>query len=425
MADKLKPEKEIERWITVKGARVPIFKDGSFGGPKALREMLQKSMVNNPDSDLPPEVRMANLLAKKGIHDEQAIADYLRSLTPARRSILAGQMGVTSRGDAKIKEISHRIYMVNHKEDKPEPKPEPKKEEVKPEIKKEEPKKENGSDYKVKNFQPYPEYKSIIGEQHEVKNPTNRLVECQDKCYINPHYGEGNKLYHNNCALCTVASELQARGYDVEAMPRDPDPKGEKGKNWRGTYTIFDFDYDNPDNFIISGNTAKSGLFRLSHLVRLRAKNALNSEKYQKIMQMPKGAKQASKLIVDRVKGWGDGARGELNVSWREDGPYIGHHSVMILNRRGRVYIYDAQDNSATSHIEDFLRDTKVNHTELVRLDNARLRTRMEKSLEKMVQIRQPRSMSVGDQIDFALRHRVDTADRLDLYDELDERERR
>lgn len=43
-----KQEKEIERWVTVNGARVPIFKDGSIGGPKALRDKVQKKIDNDP-----------------------------------------------------------------------------------------------------------------------------------------------------------------------------------------------------------------------------------------------------------------------------------------------------------------------------------------------------------------------------------------
>lgn len=38
-----KEEREIERWVTVNGARVPIFKDGSIGGPKALQEAYKKA----------------------------------------------------------------------------------------------------------------------------------------------------------------------------------------------------------------------------------------------------------------------------------------------------------------------------------------------------------------------------------------------
>ena len=38
-----KQEKEIERWVTVNGVRVPIFKDGSVGGPKAIADKIKKN----------------------------------------------------------------------------------------------------------------------------------------------------------------------------------------------------------------------------------------------------------------------------------------------------------------------------------------------------------------------------------------------
>lgn len=36
-----KQEKEIERWVTMNGVRVPIYKDGSIGGPKELRDKIK------------------------------------------------------------------------------------------------------------------------------------------------------------------------------------------------------------------------------------------------------------------------------------------------------------------------------------------------------------------------------------------------
>lgn len=46
-----KQEKEIERWVTVNGARVPIFKDGSIGGPKALRDKVKANQKKKSSSD--------------------------------------------------------------------------------------------------------------------------------------------------------------------------------------------------------------------------------------------------------------------------------------------------------------------------------------------------------------------------------------
>lgn len=36
-----KQEKEVEKWVTMNGVRVPIFKDGSVGGPKAIRDKIK------------------------------------------------------------------------------------------------------------------------------------------------------------------------------------------------------------------------------------------------------------------------------------------------------------------------------------------------------------------------------------------------
>lgn len=45
-----KQEREVERWITVNGARVPIFKDGSVGGSKAFQEAYKKAQSKNKNT---------------------------------------------------------------------------------------------------------------------------------------------------------------------------------------------------------------------------------------------------------------------------------------------------------------------------------------------------------------------------------------
>lgn len=42
-----KQEREVERWITVNGVRVPIFKDGSVGGPKAIADKIKNKTSKN------------------------------------------------------------------------------------------------------------------------------------------------------------------------------------------------------------------------------------------------------------------------------------------------------------------------------------------------------------------------------------------
>lgn len=59
-----KQEKEIERWVTVNGARVPIFKDGSVGGPKALRDKV-KAVQKKKDQKQVDEVNKSIAKARK------------------------------------------------------------------------------------------------------------------------------------------------------------------------------------------------------------------------------------------------------------------------------------------------------------------------------------------------------------------------
>lgn len=65
-----KQEKEIEKWVTVNGARVPIFKDGSVGGPKEIRELITgkkatkaKKNIDKPQNELTDKQKKT--LAKK------------------------------------------------------------------------------------------------------------------------------------------------------------------------------------------------------------------------------------------------------------------------------------------------------------------------------------------------------------------------
>lgn len=57
-----------------------------------------------------PSVRMSNLLAKKGISTSWEIENYLRNLSPTRRSRLAKEMGIDLRGEDKIKMMAQKIF---------------------------------------------------------------------------------------------------------------------------------------------------------------------------------------------------------------------------------------------------------------------------------------------------------------------------
>lgn len=228
-------------------------------------------------------------------------------------------------------------------------------------------------------------YKDILGPQEKNADPIERLTKCKQEYIINNKYRDKNEeyyKYHKNCALCTTAGVLQARGYDVEAMPRDK-------SHWRGPGHVLEVDYSNTDNYIIGDSThwstgsprydkySKKVTFKKDHNDTLKTFTPDKEPQF-----MPKGAKAAAEAITEKVKGWGNGAVGELSVCWKDTNKW---HSIMISNDHGSVFIFDAQDNTVTTEIEHFLKDTFAKRTTLVRLDNASLRQDCQNDLKKMV----------------------------------------
>lgn len=239
--------------------------------------------------------------------------------------------------------------------------------------------------YRKRNLPTSERYKDILGPKKEFKSADEKLqhlAKLQRTNAINPNYKRGQKgdeytKWHKNCALCTVATALQAQGYDVEAGPRD--------KTWRGTSTVFNINYQNKDNYILgdSGhytNNAPKVNTRRNGSKYIFDPNGSNIIEDPPVM--PKGAKAAAGAITEKVLGWGNGAVGELSVSWKNRSSW---HSVAIYNDNGIVIIYDGQDNSKEVDLEKFLKGTWAQRTCLQRLDNAPLRDNVEKALGKMV----------------------------------------
>lgn len=231
-------------------------------------------------------------------------------------------------------------------------------------------------------------YKDILGPKRNISS-IEALTKCNNENTINPHYNDkidaplGSKLrrieykkYHHNCALCSTAGILQAQGYDVEAVQRD--------KEWRGPSTVFDVDYSNTDNYI--SNTSSYGS---TGSVKAYESNYGNGnyilykgQKITGVQVMPKGAKAVAKAVEDKVKGWGDGAVGEMSVWWKNTGS---RHSVLVVNQNGNVFIFDGQSNKIKPDLEKFFSGTYAQRTYLVRYDNAPLKKDVQDDLKKMV----------------------------------------
>lgn len=214
-----------------------------------------------------------------------------------------------------------------------------------------------------------------LSEEERAKLAQDRLNDCYFKNKINPNYNDPKypyRDYHQNCALCTTAVALQAKGYDVEAQGRD--------FQWRGAPNIFSVDYSNPDNYMLSNaalhltglprvRTAPSGAKYISYTKNIDNNNTINMYQYDPPIT-PRGAKAVSKAVIDKVRKWGPGAVGDLSIMWKSRNSA---HSVAMINLGGKAFIYDSQDNSMYSEdqFERYFSNTTANTTSLVRLDNA------------------------------------------------------
>ena len=203
-----------------------------------------------------------------------------------------------------------------------------------------------------------------LGRRHS-EDPISRLEIAAENWVINPEYYSATKGYNDNCALVSTAAALYAMGYDVEAMPRDT--------IWRGFDTVFEVDYSNPDNYIAGSGTRNStGIPRASRLW----------SKYNNVSEMPMGAKAAAEAIESKVKSWGSGSFGVMNVVWKNSNSA---HVVNIFNKNGKVVVYDFQSNREIKDLQAYLKRTVAKSTAIARLDNATVKTHNLSSLDKMV----------------------------------------
>lgn len=100
---------------------------------------------------------------------------------------------------------------------------------------------------------------------------------------------------------------------------------------------------------------------------------------------MPRGPKATAEAIEKKVKGWGDGAFGEIKVTWKGGSA----HSILVMNHKGSVIIYDSQIHGRVKNPEKYFSKTNSNNTSLVRLDNAPIKSGVtDDTLNKMVRRR-------------------------------------
>ena len=191
------------------------------------------------------------------------------------------------------------------------------------------------------------------------------------KSVVNPEYNMLRRdKYSKNCAICTAATALQLRGYDVIAQGRDKDV-------WRGVPDVFDVNFANKSNYIGASEHKDYSTYTPTPFKKQSGEYYYKDNKTGKTIEnvktMPNDASQAHQLITKTVKSWGNGAYGEMNVSWLRGGA----HSVLVYNDHGDVKIYDSQSHKKISTIGSYLQKTHVGMTEVIRLDNAPVRKDM------------------------------------------------
>lgn len=164
----------------------------------------------------------------------------------------------------------------------------------------------------------------------------------EDMKHINPGYKNFNANTKNNCMLCTTAYELRRRGYDVHAGFTTTGYQSNEALKWFPKAKM-------ETAYSPSSDSKKAAL------ERARAELGLNS------------GKDKYKQLSDTVLKHGNGARGNLMVTWAGGSG----HSVVWENRNGNFVIRDCQSNktySKPAQIRSLLSTTTS--AQVVRTDN-------------------------------------------------------
>ena len=182
-------------------------------------------------------------------------------------------------------------------------------------------------------------------EQDELKQFNfigNQKTAAERLAAVNPHYNEGSE-WRNNCQRCVVASELQARGYNVTAKPLANDNIGDD------VFRIWDFD----------------------------ARNYKNDSGFVFI----KERSQFKREVTDAFSMWGDGARAIVCVRWASGGGHVFNAHV----ENGCIVYTDAQTNK----IRDIDETLKFGTTDLyqywiMRVDNRKVSSLVSEAVENI-----------------------------------------
>ena len=136
----------------------------------------------------------------------------------------------------------------------------------------------------------------------------------EDMKHINPQFKNFDTNTKNNCMLCTTAYELRRRGYDVQA-----------GTTTRG--------YQNKD-VLEWFPKAKLESAYSTDMTTVKDRAASNLK-----VAFGIGGKEKYKKLSESLLKHGDGARGNLMVTWDAKGG----HSIVWENQNGSIILRDCQ----------------------------------------------------------------------------------
>lgn len=158
----------------------------------------------------------------------------------------------------------------------------------------------------------------------------------------NPKYGSGTG-YTQNCQRCVPAYELRRRGYNVQAKPAIVTPTGKLSSK----------------DPIIQGSKWMNGIFGNIQWKKVWTGNGLSD-------------------IENAMAGWGDGARAEVYVNWKNGGAHV----FIAEQVNGQTRFLDPQ-SGAPDYRSKFA-SVKSGYTMFARIDNLSVLDAIEECVENV-----------------------------------------
>ena len=192
-----------------------------------------------------------------------------------------------------------------------------------------------------------------------LREQTERIINL-----INPHYYDSleneDVYYTNNCAICTMAGELQSRGINVEAGPYDEN-------NWRGLPQTFITTFADYDSYVAGINKNSISVSFVNGVSLKEAESNIKHYLNNPNKFSNRKSKNAS-ILIEYMQKWGNNSSAELNICFKNGKTC----SMWVTNRNGKIIVVDFQCGRLYTgeEISSLMNHTMPSKTSLIRLDN-------------------------------------------------------